>query len=223
MKFIHHLAAAAGLLLGACAPVAVLDPTDAPDPAHSRMTSFVPAASYAEALAKWRTADDLNAWIGARFEYDRARAMQLSETQRAKAGAAILAPAEFFASPRGVCVDLSRFAVETLRAIDPAAKPAFLMIEFEPVKIQGNTLRLHWLASYRRDGLYYFFADSKRPGDIAGPYPTIEAFIAEYELYRGRKVMRWRELESYERKQRVRASRQEHTPTRQDESVHAVE
>lgn len=103
----------------------------------------------------------------------------------------------------------SRFAVETLRVVDPSARPAFLMIEFEPVEVAGNTLRLHWLASFRRDGKYFFFADSKRPGDIAGPYATVEAFIADYEPYRGRKVVRWRELESHERKQRQRASRQE--------------
>ena len=206
----HAFALVAGLALAACTSFPPADPSDAPDARAVRPGEFIAAASHAEALRKWRTADDVNAWIGARFEYDRTRALLLSETQRQSgARVPIHEPAAFFSKPHGVCVDLSRFAIETLRAVEPASKPQYLMIEFEPVKVAGNTLRLHWLASYRRDGAYYFFADSKRPGDIAGPYPTVEAFIAEYELYRGRKVVRFRELDSYERKQRTRASRQD--------------
>ena len=37
---------------------------------------------------------------------------------------------EFFAAPSGICEDLSRFAVETLRQIDPDAKARYVMIEF---------------------------------------------------------------------------------------------
>ena len=76
----------------------------------------------------------------------------------------IYTPSEFFATKIGVCVDLSRFGVETLRRIDPKSDPKYLMIEFDPMQVAGNTLRLHWLASFRRDGKTYFFADSKRPG-----------------------------------------------------------
>jgi hypothetical protein len=39
-----------------------------------------------DALAAWHSAEDVNAWIGARFEYDTARAMRLSETQRQASG-----------------------------------------------------------------------------------------------------------------------------------------
>ena len=96
----------------------------------------------------------------------------------------IQAPSEFFDTKTGVCADLSRFGVETLRQIDPHSDPKYLMIEFEPMQIQRNTLRLHWLVSFRRDGHIYLFADSKRPGHMAGPYKDARAFIAEYEQYR---------------------------------------
>ena len=115
----------------------------------------------------------------------------------------IYQPHELFVSPSGVCVDLSRFAVEVLRQIDPGQTPRYLMIEFAPVKIAGNTLRLHWLASFKRDGNYHFFADSKRPGHIAGPYTSVEDFIHEYAMYRGRQIVSFQELESYQRKQRT--------------------
>ena len=188
------------------------DPTsDAPEVQRLKTVSFKDATSYQQALQVWRTPEDVNAWIGAKFEYDMSRAMLLSETQRSRSGhLPIYQPHEFFAAPSGVCIDVSRFAVETLRHIAPDARAIYLMIEFAPVTIGGNTLRMHWLASFMRDGMYYFFADSKRPGHIAGPYASAEEFIGEYSKYRGRQIVAFRELDSYQRKQRRLASEQRH-------------
>jgi hypothetical protein len=211
----RRLALATLVLLVASAAVAVAasTPSDAPDSRVSDPSRVVEAASYGEALRRWRSAEDVNAWIGVRFEYDASRARLLSETQRAVGGRAVIhAPEAFFASPRGICVDLSRFAVETLRAIDPGARAAYLMIEFAPVTINGHVLRRHWLVSFERDGKRYFFADSKRPGVLAGPYASTQAFIEEYARYRGREVVTFREMESYERKKRTLATRQPREP-----------
>lgn len=203
-------AAAIALVLAGCAAVpAAVDPSDAPEARTAPAAPFRAAASYGEALKVWQGADDLNASIGARFEYDRARALRLSETQRGRgARIPIHRPEEFFAAPSGICVDLSRFAVETLRVLDADAKPAYLMIEFAPVTVAGNTLRLHWLASFRRGGAYYFFADSKRPGHVAGPYASTREFIEDYAKYRGREVVAFRELDSYERRTQTFAVKQ---------------
>ena len=165
-------------------------------------------ASYAQALQDWRTPEDLSAWAGQRFRYDPARAEQLSETQRrVTTPPAIAEPADFFGAPVGVCLDLSRFAIETLRHIDPGLQPRYLMIEFEPVTLNGHTLRLHWIASFRRDGQMYFFADSERPGHVAGPYATAQAFVADYAAYRGRPVVRIAELDSLRRQTRALAAK----------------
>jgi hypothetical protein len=120
----------------------------------------------------------------------------------------IHAPDAFFSVPQGVCVDLARFAVDTLRAIDPAARPRYLMIEFDPVTLSGQTLRRHWVALFERDGQQYVFADSKRPGHIAGPYADVQDYIADYARYRGRSIVAHREADSYERRLRTAASRQ---------------
>ena len=184
----------------------------AADPASDAPESrFAPAglalpASYAEALAAWRSVEDVNAWIGARFEYDFNRAARLSETQRAQKGRVeIHRPEAFFAEPSGICVDLARFGVETLRAVAPQAQPRYLMIEFDPVVIQGNVLRRHWVVQVERDGGLYFFADSKRPGHVAGPYTSVEAYVADYARYRGRPIVAHRVLESFERRMKARA------------------
>lgn len=211
---------ARGLLVALCAAFTAMsaaastpekaDPlSDAPERAAAA-APFKNAPNYAEALQQWRSAEDINAWIGARFQYDMARAMLLSETQRQQGkGLPITPPTEFFAAPNGVCVDLSRFAVETLRALVPESKPAYVMIEFSPVHINGNTLRRHWVATFEREGQLYFFGDSKRPGHIAGPYAGTAAYIADYALYRGREIVAHRVLPSYERQRRTLATRQE--------------
>ena len=89
----------------------------------------------------------------------------------------------------------------------PEAGARYVKIEFAPVSIGGNTLRLHWLASFKRDGKLYFFADSKRPGHLAGPYASLDAFMAEYAAYRNRPIISYLALDSYQRKQRTLAAK----------------
>ncbi len=202
------------LLLTACGTATrSADPgSDAPEGPRPAL-AFTDARSYPQALQAWRSPEDVNAWIAARFQYDMGRAMQLSETQRSRTGGLpIHAPHDFFAAPAGICVDLSRFAVETLRQIDPALQPAYLMIEFAPATVKGNTLRMHWVASFRRDGQLYVFADSKRPGHIAGPYASAQEFVAQYAAWRQRSVVAFSERASYQRQQRAMAVRQQRPP-----------
>ena len=189
------------------------------EPRYTRDSTvpFETAVSYEQVLQVWKTPEEVNEWIGANFSYDAARALRLSETQRAKTeGISIYSPSEFFERKSGVCVDLSHFAVETLRKIDPNSDPKYVMIEFDPIQVKGNTLRLHWLARFKRDGKTYFFSDSKRPGHIAGPYHDTEAFISEYEKFRGQKIIAFRELDSCEkqRRNRARSGKQKRSPGR---------
>jgi hypothetical protein len=194
------------LFLAGCASVLHgAEPTsDAPEVTRDSTVAFKAADSYENTLNLWKTAEDMNAWIAANFSYDRARAVRLSETQRAKKEEfSIYSPSEFFNTKTGVCVDLSRFGVETLKRIDPKSDPKYLMIEFDPIQIAGNTLRRHWLVSFKRDGKSFFFADSKRPGHIAGPYKDAREFIHEYAQYRGRRIVAFREVESYQKQRRT--------------------
>jgi hypothetical protein len=202
------IAASAVLTSCASAPDAADPGVEAAKERAATADLFKSPSSYEEALQLWRGADDINAWIGAEFRYDMPRAMQLSETQRKLNGSIpILSPENFFATPHGVCVDLARFAVETLRVIDPASTPRYVMIEFDPVSVTGNVLRRHWLVSFERDGMHYFFADSKRPGHIAGPYGSVQEFMVEYARVRERQIISFRQLESYERKSRTPAAK----------------
>jgi hypothetical protein len=204
----------AAALVGACAsaPPAADPASDAPE---ARLVRLVPGAGvdlpprYADALAAWRRPADVNAWIGATFEYDTERALALSESQRAAGRSpAITTPAAFYDRPRGICVDLARFAVETLRTVAPETRPRYLMIEFDPLTLRGQVLRRHWVALYEDAAGLHVIADSKRPGVAAGPYPGVAEFVADYARYRGRTIVAWRELDSFERRTRAAAPRQ---------------
>jgi hypothetical protein len=184
--------------------------SDAPEYPRDATVIFKAAGSYDHALQIWKSPEDVNEWIAANFSYDMARALRLSETQKTQhERISIYSPSEFFAAKTGVCVDLSRFGVETLRRIAPSSDPRYLMIEFDPIQLKGNMLRLHWLVSFRRDGKIYFFADSKRPGHMAGPYNNTHEFIREYEHYRGRKIVAFQELESYRKQYKTKALKQQ--------------
>jgi hypothetical protein len=191
------------------APAQQADPTsDAPEPRLARPAAGPHPPTHADALRSWRTPEQVNAWIAERFEYDAERALRLSESQRQLQGSLpIHDPQAFYDDPKGVCVDLARFGVETLQAIAPELKAQYVMIEFDPVTVRGNTLRRHWLASFEREGRHYFYADSKRPGFIAGPYAGTQAFIDDYARYRARPIVAFRELPSYRRKMRAKAER----------------
>jgi hypothetical protein len=195
-------------LAGPSVPAAGLP--DAPErPRPAQAPSPQDPASYASALKTWRSIQDINDWIGRRFVYDMERALKLSETQRAAGpGPAILTPEEFYARPQGVCVDLARFAKETADRIFPRGSPRYLMIEFAPVKVKRNVLRLHWLVIFQKDGAVYSFADSRRPGHMAGPFGSLEELVKGYEKYRGRRIVSYKALSDFRKKAAAKKRRE---------------
>lgn len=180
---------------------------DAPDPRYAVAATPAPGPhSHAAALAAWQRPEDIAAWLGANFRYDGERALQLSESQRALGAAPRIHEAgAFFERPVGICVDLARFGVETLNAVMPQARARYLMIEFNPATVRGQVLRRHWVTLFDGPQGLWVMADSRRPGHLAGPYRSTEAFVQDYAAYRGREIVAHRELDSFARKTRQRA------------------
>jgi len=185
---------------------------DEPEVGRKEAIPYKMIDSYAQALGLWKTAEDINKWVTGSFTYDRARAIELASNQKnRKKGVSVYMPSEFFVTKSGVCVDLARFGVETLKIIDPNSDPNYLMIEFDPIRINGNPFRLHWLVSFKKNGMKYFFCDSKRPGYIGGPYISTQVFISEYEHYRNRKIVAHSEVESYQKRRKSRLQKRQGT------------
>lgn len=145
--------------------------------------------SYDDALANWKTPEDIARWARDAFRYDLDRALDLAEDSPVRANTEVYTPRETFDARSGTCVDLCRFAVETLRAIDPATPVHYLMIEFEPVRIADRTLRRHWLAVYEHPLGLVGFADTKYPGELSDPHHSLAGLVANYEARRRRRVL----------------------------------
>lgn len=182
--------------------------TDESENSKSILTARDLSSTYEEQVESWNTPEDISRWMGKSFSYDRPRALLLSETQRSKKEkTAIYTPSELYLKRSGVCIDLTRFAVETAKKIDSGLEAKYLMIEFEPIEVDGNILRLHWIATYTKNGKFYFYGDSKRPEFIAGPYESTDQFLKEYEKFRGRKVISHKVLDSFEKSKKRRTTK----------------
>ena len=193
------------LLLYCCSPAKnARELSDAPE--DSRKTHNAPEyPSYSIAIQRWKSINDVAHWMRQYFSYDFNRALDLSETNRGTTKkVAVYSPAELYLKKKGVCVDLARFGVETMRNIFPESNPLYVMIEFRPIIISGKTLRRHWVASYQKEGKYYFFADSKRPGYISGPFNSTDEFMNQYEKYRQREIISFKELDDFKKKRRLK-------------------
>ncbi len=197
------LAAALLLLLPWAAKLQTARPPDAPAKPGSKTGRPSGPANYSQALKQWRRVEDISRWIGRHFIYDRQRALRLSESQRARRGRVVIFPPErFFQRPRGVCVDLARFGLETARRVEPASKPEYLLIVFEPRVMGGEVFRRHWLVLFQRQGRYYYFADSRRPGQVAGPHVSLTSLLKKYAAFRQRKIVSFRLLTDYKKRNR---------------------
>lgn len=177
-------------------------------PANADQQGVLPTRSYQEALVSWDHVDSVNHWIGKHFGYDMSRALKLGEGSDQRSQTPILTPEEFYENPNGVCLDLSRFAVETLRQISQDYDANYLMIEFEPLEIKGAVLRKHWITVYKdANDLFNFTADSKFPGRKYEGYKDVDLFIKEYELLRERKITNYKVVPSYKKnKKRLKRS-----------------
>ena len=153
--------------------------SDAPDnEAANRIDADQSNISYARAIESWDSVADVNKWIAENFRYDLQRAKQLADSDRRRK-IYIYEPAELFRTKKGVCVDLARFAYESLETIDPDLNPSYLMIEFEPLKIGDHTFRRYWLVAYRVADQLFVLADTKRPGYLSGPHQHLADYITE--------------------------------------------
>ncbi|MCE7996558.1 MAG: hypothetical protein HEP71_31590 [Roseivirga sp.] len=173
-------------------------------PKKNRVKSDTDTTKYLEVISNWTSVEQINQWIGQNFHYDMSRAIALGSKRNDGPKTAIFSPDEFFRVRSGICVDLSRFAFETLKKINPEVEAYYLMIDFEPIEIQGSIIRKHWVLAYKLENQFYITADSKVPGKISGPFDTIQDFITGYEKFRERKIESFKLLNDYKKTRKKR-------------------
>jgi hypothetical protein len=152
-------------------------------------------SNYDAAVNAWKNRQNapelLSAWIGSNFTYDVPRA-KMSNPQPYE-------PVELFDRKIGICVDLTRFANETLKIIAPNSDPKYLKIDFEPCKLGKHDVSLHWMVQFKKGNKFYFMADSKHPGRTYGPCDSAQEFIEAYQGQRCRKIRCYEARDSYKK------------------------
>lgn len=169
--------------------------------------AIVETSNYFETVSHWSTFKDVYNWVKYNFCYDFARAQLLANNSNKKNKISIYSPEELWIKKKGICVDLSRFAYETIQLIDSSAISNYLKIEFEPLEINGSRFVNHWLILLKEKDEFYFFADSKRPDILDGPYESVQEFIKKYEKFRGRKINSYALLNSYKKTTKKKRSK----------------
>jgi len=192
--------------MGASAPGTTTEDikhTDAPALPSSNQNPIDPQKDSYEVMIKtWQTVYDVNNWIARNFRYDMQRAMQLASNSDAREKTRIYNPEELYNTKKGACIDLVRFAYETIKSIDSTIYLKYLIIEFEPLQMSDRIFRRHWLVIYRENNHLYLMADTKRPGHISGPYTDISNFINQYEQYRERRILSYKLTDTYKKKRK---------------------
>lgn len=191
--------------------------SDAPE--KNTRKSDKDTTQYLETIGRWKSIEHINQWIGQNFHYDMSRAIALGSKRNEDPKTTIFTPEEFFKVKSGICVDLSRFAFETLKKVDPEVEAYYLMIDFEPIEIQGSIIRKHWVLAYKLKDQFYITADSKVPGTISGPYDTIQDFITGYEKFRERKIERFKLLNDYKKTQKERLVKNQRSDKKGNQKV----
>lgn len=191
--------------------------SDAPE--KNTRKSDKDTTQYLETIGRWKSIEHINQWIGQNFHYDMSRAIVLGSKRNEGPKTTIFTPEEFFKVKSGICVDLSRFAFETLKKVDPEVQAYYLMIDFEPIEIQGSIIRKHWVLAYKLKDQFYITADSKVPGTISGPYDTIQDFITGYERFRERKIESFKLLNDYKKTQKKRLVKNQRSDKKGNQKV----
>lgn len=174
---------------------------------------------YDKAIKDWKSVEDINKWIGQNFHYDMSRAVALGSKRNDGPKISIFSPNEFFTVKSGICVDLSRFAFETLKKVNPDTEAFYLMIDFEPIEIQGSIIRKHWVLAYKHNDQFYVTADSKQPGVISGPFDSVQDFITGYEEFRERKIESFKLLSDYKKTQKKRMVKNQRSDKKGNQQV----
>ena len=169
-----------------------LELTDVPlVSARQKFRACTTPSSYSDAIASWKAPEDIALWMRDVFRYDLERALDLAEDNSVRSDTRIFTPEETFSAGAGTCVDLCRFAVDTMRAhrSDDADE-----LPHDRVRA-GQNCKAHVAATLARQSTSIHLASScsqtrNTPGEINGPYRSLTQFLDVYEARRKRRVVK---------------------------------
>jgi hypothetical protein len=127
-----------------------------------------PATTYAEAVSRWKSYEDLVKWMGKEFSLDMDRFRKFEKTLPPPR-----TPEETFRLKSGIYIDAAIFAKETLNRINPSYQARIVTIVMRP---SGYN---HYVCSFRKDGKLFIMdygTPYKEMTGVHGPFNSLEGY-----------------------------------------------
>lgn len=137
----------------------------------------VNAGSYQDAVADWKSHNDVANWLESNFSFQKSRQKQIGKRLRAKGPSGLLVrnPDKFYKNSSGYCADSANFAITTLNNINPAYNARWVFI-------WNNAGRPnHWVAAFDYAGRLYImdYGTGRKWRDmqgVHGPYTSLDEY-----------------------------------------------
>ena len=132
-----------------------------------------PSKTYAEALSKWKSYQDLANWFEKEFSLDGDRFKQFEQTLPPPR-----TPEETFRLKSGIYIDAATFSKETLNRIDPSYRAQIVVIIMRPYGYN------HYVCSFKKEGKIFIMdygTPNKKMTGVHGPFSSLEEYRKFYE------------------------------------------
>lgn len=140
------------------------------------------ANSYQEAVASWKTPEDVGNWLKRNFSFDTSRQHQIVSRVKKDGQLGLRArdPEKLYQSREGYCVDAAYFSLDALNKIDPSYNARWVFVWND----EGSPH--HWVTAFDyEDKLYimdYGTGHNWEPMQgVHGPYDSLDDYYAFLE------------------------------------------
>jgi hypothetical protein len=142
--------------------------------------SHAMAGPYEDAVAGWKSYEEVESWLSRNFTFDKSRQKQIARRlkQQGPSGLLVRNPAVLYESNhRGYCADSANFTIDSLNKIDPAYNARWVFIWNEAGRPN------HWVAGFDYKGKLYIMDYGtgkkwKAMQGVHGPYDSLDDYRA---------------------------------------------
>lgn len=136
------------------------------------------AGSYEEAIANWKSHEDVARWLNSNFSFEKSRQKQISKRlkQQGPSGLLVRNPAKLYEdSHRGFCADSANFAIQSLNKISPSYNARWVFIWNDAGRPN------HWVAAFDYEEKLYIMDYGtgkkwKAMQGVHGPYDSLDQY-----------------------------------------------
>ena len=141
-------------------------------------SSFATADSYEDAVASWKSHEDVAKWLKNNFSFEKSRQKKIAKRLRQQGSSGLLVrnPAKLYEdNNRGYCADSANFSIQSLNKINPSYNARWVFIWNDAGRPN------HWVAAFDYDGKLYIMDYGtgekwEEMQGVHGPYNSLDEY-----------------------------------------------